>query len=274
MAKTQPQNRMKLLFGLWLLVAVFLILSRLLPRVPDLGVWLGACALSLPIARLLFWRSSVRRRALLDLYVNPQSPWNRRLQAGKFMLLMRAALAYALSLLFLIGLARVDQTTFWLLLVILVPIWVFSFDWFCSYAEMHVNVQFRSVVATRLHGAAHACVLILFLSVWGLYQPVPNLTGISFLEAVSRSAAAPEMKSDTLYAGLAFTEAISAVPIWIAQNWGAQLPGAIWKLALWLLVLLREWLFVWPLILTFQALHLFVDSGITHRLKETKSDGA
>jgi hypothetical protein len=82
------------------------------------------------------------------------------------------------------------------------------------------------------------------------------------------------MASDTLYGGLVTSEAISAIPIWFAQNLGSQLPGAMWKLALWLVVLLREWLFVWPLILTFQALHIFLSGGLTQRLKETKSDGA
>jgi hypothetical protein len=268
MAEEQPQTGMKLLFALSLLVAAFFILSQLLLQLSDNGIWLVAFVFSLPIALLLFWRRRVRRRASLELYLNPESPWNRRLRGGMFMLGLRAALAYVLALLLTIGLVRVNQATFfWVLLVLLVPIWAFSYGWFFSHVAIHTSARFRRTVAARVHAGAHACALIFALSLWGLYQPVPDLVGISLKDAVLRSAAAPTMESDVLFAGLAVAEAISAIPMWFVQHFGPQLPGVLWKLPLWLLVLLREWLFVWPLMLTFQALHLFLDGGLMETIK-------
>jgi hypothetical protein len=272
MAKTLTETRMKLLFGLWLLLTALHLMSQLLLQLSDGWVWLSTFALSVPVTALLFWRRRIHRRAFLDLYLNPLSCWHQWLKGGLFMLLMRGVVAYLLTLLLLIGLVRVNQITLWMFLVILVPLWVFSYNWFFTYVARHASVRFRRLVTDRVHGITHACLLVLALSIWALYEPRPDLSGVSLESAVLELTSAPDIESNTLRYGLILTGALNAVPMWLAQNFGQQLPSVVWRLIVWMFLLLRDWLFVWPLILVFQGLHAFLDGGLSDRLKESSYD--
>jgi hypothetical protein len=68
--------------------------------------------------------------------------------------------------------------------------------------------------------------------------------------------------------GLVATEALRAIPHWLMQNLGQEVPGRTLGLLAWSLVLAREWVFAWPLVLLFQAVQDVLDGGLRARLEE------
>jgi hypothetical protein len=265
-------SRMKLILGLWLFLLVLLLLSRSISQLTDVWVGFFTILLSLPITAVLFWRRRTHRRGFRDLYLNPDSYWYGWLKGGVVMLLIQAAVSIVLAMLLLIGLLRIEARPFWILLVAIVPVWVLSHDWFKARVSGHVSERFGRLVTDRIHGAMHGALLLIVLLVWALYQSVPDLDGVSLEAAIRRYAWTPGIVSGALQAGLSLTGALTALPQWLVQNPGELLPGALWKLLAWTFVLVREWLFVWPLVLAFQGLHGILDGGIANRFKEAGFD--
>lgn len=272
MMQAQLAAKAKILFSLTVVLALLLALNRYLPRAPDLWVGLAMLAIASPISGLLFWRRKLKRSAFLDIYLNPSSYWHRCLRGGVLMLLLQFIIAVVLAAFLLVGLVRAEAAWFWLMLFGLIPVWVLTYDGFARYVSRHASRRYCRLMTDRTHGWTHAAALLLVILAWSMFQPVPDLGGASLDNAVRIFADQPRVESNVLQLGLIVTAVFAAVPNWLIQNYGGYIPGFFFKLLLWTLVLIREWLFVLPLMLLLQSVNLFVDGDLSRRAKEVRSD--
>ena len=254
--------------GLLLLVGVLFPASRFLTVLPDSALFALCGLLALPLCWVLFWRARVRRQAFRDFYLAGDSRWHRWIRGGAVMLLSRLALALAFALLLLIGLARAESRAFWTALLVAALLWPFTYALVLRHVAAQASVRFHRLLATRLHLLAWFSGLLLVLVAAAFYAPVPDVRGLSLDDAVLRFTAGAPVRSQVLDWGLVASEGLRALPHWLIQNLGAGLPGRILAVLAWSLVLLREWLFAWPLLLLFQAGQDILDGGIHERLSE------
>lgn len=254
--------------GLLLLVGVLYFSSGWLAQWSDRGLMLACVVMAIPLLWALFWRAKVRRRAFRDFYLDPGSGWHRWIRGGVVMLASRAVLALAMALLLVIGLARIESRAFWGVLVVAAAAWIFSYDALARHVAGHANPRFHRLLATRLHGYAWFGGLLLVLCGLAFFEPVPDVRGLTLDEAVLRFTQGYPAASQLLDWGLVASEALRAIPHWLMQNLGQGLPGRALALLAWSLVLVREWVFAWPLVLLFQAVQDVLDGGLGARLEE------
>lgn len=260
------------LFALMALIALLLASNRLVPAVSDVGAGLAILAFALPITALLFWRRRLRRRAFLDIYLNSTSYWHRWLRGGAPMLLIQFATAIILSAFLLVGLMRAETEWFWLTLLGILPVWVFSHPFFARYVSRHFSTRYCRLMTDWLHGWTHAAILLLAIVAWSFFQPVPDVSGASLNNAIRIFADKPRVESDVLQLGLIVSGALAAIPNWLIQNYDAYFPSLLLRLLLWAFIILREWLFVLPLMLLFQSVDMIVDGNWSVRAKEMRGD--
>lgn len=254
--------------GLLVLVGVLFLTSRALVEQPDSAVFALCGLLAVPLCWVLFWRARVRRQAFRDFYLAPASRWHRWIRGGVVMLLTRLLVALAFALLLLIGLARAESRAFWAALLVAALLWPFSYALVLRHVAAQASVRFHRLLATRMHLLAWFSVLLLMLVTTAFFAPVPDVRGLSLDDAVLRFTAGVPARSQVLDWGLVASEGLRALPHWLIQNLAGGLPGRVLALLAWSLVLLREWLFAWPLLLLFQAGQDILDGGINQRLSE------
>ncbi len=268
LARPGPGPRSRVALGLLVLVGMMYFGSQTLTVLPDRAVMALCGGLALPLCWSLFWRARVRRQAFRDFYLAPESRWHGWIRGGVLMLATRLALALAFALLMLIGLARVESTVFWAGLLLVALLWPLSYGWVVKRVAGQASARFHRLLATRLHQGLWFAVLLTALVASALYAPVPDVRGLSLDEAVLRFTAGYPARSQALDWGLVATEGMRALPHWLVQNLGAGLPSRVLALLAWSLVLVREWLFAWPLLLLFQAGQDILDGQIHDRLRE------
>ncbi|MCC5864766.1 MAG: hypothetical protein JJU31_06605 [Wenzhouxiangella sp.] len=254
--------------GLLLLVGGLYVGSQGLTELTDRGIGALCILLALPICWTSFWRARVRRRAFRDFYLTPDGSWHRWIRGGIVMLGTRLLIALALALLLVIGLARLEGRAFWVVLLVTALLWPLSYTACQQLVARQANLRFHRLLATRMHMAAWFAVLLLLLVALAFFEPVPDVRGLSLDEAVMRFTLGYPAQSQALDWGLVASEALRALPHWLIQNLGQSLPSQILSWLAWALVLLREWLFAWPLLLLFQAGQDMLDAGIRDRLRE------
>ncbi len=250
---------LRALFILWVLMGVLLASARVLPVLPDAGVIAICLLLAVPLAWLGFLRRRLRRGALLTVALSPKSPWQRRLRGGAPMLLGQCLIAALLAWWLVLGLVRLDARSFWLLLIALMPLWVLLHHALQRRFAVHVNRRFLRMVTDRVAGVLLGVVLLIALLALSFHRPVPALSGLSIEGALAAYTAEVTADSAVLEIGLVVAAAVEALPQWFAQNLAVVLPGTGWQVLTWTLVLLREWLVVWPLLLLVQAVHGWLD---------------
>ncbi len=250
---------LRALFILWVLMGVLLASARVLPVLPDAGVIAICLLLAVPLAWLGFLRRRLRRGALLTVALSPKSPWQRRLRGGAPMLLGQCLIAALLAWWLVLGLVRLDARSFWLLLIALMPLWVLLHRALQRRFAVHVNRRFLRMVTDRVAGVLLGVVLLIALLALSFHRPVPALSGLSIEGALAAYTAEVTADSAVLEIGLVVAAAVEALPQWFAQNLAVVLPGTGWQVLTWTLVLLREWLVVWPLLLLVQAVHGWLD---------------
>lgn len=266
--KADRAARSRVSIGVLVAVGVLFLASRSLYAVPD-GAILALCGLlGVPLCWTLFWRARVRRRAFRDFYLAPDSRWHAWIRGGVVMLLTRLAVALAFALLLLIGLARAESRAFWIALLVAALLWPFSYALVLRHIERQASERFHRLLATRLHLLTWFSVLLLVLVAAAFFAPVPDVRGLSLDDAVLRFTAGAPAHSQVLDWGLVASEGLRALPHWLIQNLGAGLPGQTLAVLAWSLVLLREWLFAWPLLLLLQAGQDILDGEIHDRLNE------
>jgi hypothetical protein len=97
-------------------------------------------------------------------------------------------------------------------------------------------------------------VLLLGMATWTLWQPFPDLGAVTLYEAMRHFAARQEAESLVLQRLLELSAALDGARHWLAQHWQEVLPGPAVQFIAWIVVLVQEWLFVWPYLLLCQAL--------------------
>lgn len=252
---------LRALFVLWLLIGGLLLSARVLPVLPDTAVIAVCLLLALPLAWLLFLRRRLRRAAFLMVALSPASVWQRRLRGGVLMLLGQCMIALLLAWLLVLGLVRMDARAFWLLLIAFVPAWLLLHDTLGCRFAVHVNRRFLRMVTDRVTGWLLGTPLLIALLALSFHRPVPAVSGLSIEGALAAYTAEVTADSAVLEIGLVLAAAVEALPQWFAQNLAVVLPGAGWQWLTWTLVLLREWLVVWALLLLVQAVHGGLDGA-------------
>jgi hypothetical protein len=248
------QRELRLMLGLLALITLLLTLQRGLSGMADGPVLLSALLLWLPLLVLLFWRRRMARRAWLRVHLRPESPWARRLRGGVLMLTGQALLAALLAMALLISLARGVPHSTWIVLVLCVPFWAKAWSGLQTYLGRHASAEFLTVTAARVLVWGAAALLLLGLATWGLWRPIPDLGELSLVDAVRHYAAGQAADSPVLRFLLTLTAALDGARHWLAQHWFEGLPGVGLRLVAWMVVLVQEWLFVWPCLLLWEAL--------------------
>lgn len=246
------------MLALLALVALLLLLARLLPRMATTPVLLVWVLLWLPLLWLLFWRRRMARRAWVMVHLKEESPWSARLRGGVLMLLTQAVAAALLALALLASLARGIPASVWIVLVLTVPLWVKAWTLSGRYLRRHASGQFLPLTSARVLVWGFAAVLLAGLAFRGLWQPVPDLGGLTLYEAVRQFAAARQVQSPPLEGLLSVIGALDGARHWLAQHWLDGLSGLALRFVAWMVVLVREWLFVWPWLLLCEALSQLV----------------
>ncbi|OOG25720.1 hypothetical protein B1C78_05970 [Thioalkalivibrio denitrificans] len=237
------------MLALLVLLVVLLAIGGVLPRLSDGPVVLVWVLLWLPLLGLLFWRRRLARRAWLRVYLRDTSPWSARLRGGVLMLLGQALLAAVFALALLLSLARGIAPSVWVVLILSVPLWSKVWTLAGRGLQRHASPEFLPVTAGRAVVWASGIVLVLGLGIRSLWQPVPDLGEVTLYDTVRHYAAEQDVRSTVLGGLLSVFAVLEGVPHWLAQHWFDGLPGLGLKVIAWMVVLVREWLFVWPLLL-------------------------
>ena len=270
----QPAARlypMKLLLALWSLVALLLLASQWLTSLPDPWVLALAVRLALPMAILRFWRRRLQRLAWRSAVMNPASRYYTSFRGGAVMFGLQAGLALALSGVLLVGLARQESTLFWLVLVVMVPLWVQTHRVLEHRLRGHLDVRFARLAAHRLQAVGYGAALLVLLLAWSMFQTVVDLRGVTIEAAVLAFTAEIDARSASLQVSLEAVAAFDALRHWLVQNLAHAVPGLLLGLLAWAVVLVREWLLVWPLLLLWQAVHVMAEGGWQEQVRQAGS---
>lgn len=254
MQRVVNQKALQLTLALLGLIAVLLLVGWLLPRMTTgyvLAVW---AVMWLPMLVLLFRRRRVARRAWLGLYLREGSPWAGRLTGGPLMLLGQGLVAGALALALLVSLARGIPASSWIVLVLFAPVWATGWGVVANYLDRHAAPPFLPLATAGVLRWLGGGTLLLVLTIGALWQAYPDLGGVTLYEAVQFFAARQQAESVPLRYLLELGAALDGARHWLAQHWLEGVSGVLLQLSAWMLVLVQEWLFVWPFLLLCQAL--------------------
>lgn len=215
-------------------------------------IWLTLSAL---IGRGLFWRGRIRRRAWLQVYVRPASPWRHRLRGGLMMALLRWLTGLFLAALLMLVLIRRDASLFWYCLLASGPLLVALRMMSEHMLAGHIQNGFRRELVWTLSLRMSGLVLLLVLVVLLFRQPQPDLTGATLGQALWHYLDQERARSPWLEQALQLMAAKEGLQYWLAQQL-VSVPGAHWlgQLLLWLLVFAEQALFVGGWFLVFNGL--------------------
>ncbi len=223
--------------------------ARLLATPALLAIWL---LLALLIARGLFWRHRIRRRAWLRAYIRADSAWQQRLRGGFLMALVHAATGLVLAAVLLVALTRLADTTAWRVLLgsgfLVVALRLLTE----RLARAHVQPDYLAEFSWRLTLWV-AAVLLLAALIWLAFaRPQPDFGAATLAQAVWHLADREAARSDLLRELLQLAAAKEGLQYWLAQHL-VQLPVAQGFAGglLWLLVFAGQAVFVgaWLLVL-------------------------
>ncbi|TVP58888.1 MAG: hypothetical protein EA349_03935 [Halomonadaceae bacterium] len=215
-------------------------------------IWLG---LALVIARGLFWRARIRRRAWLQVYVRPGSAWRHWLRGGVVMALVRWLLGLLLAALLLLVLVRRDQPLFWQLLLLSGPLLIALRVGWERLAARDFQPGYRQELVWSLSLRVAGATLLLALVWLFFHQPQPDLTGASLAQALWHYVDQEQARSAWLEGALQAMAAKEGLQFWLAQHL-VSVPGAHWlgQLLLWLLLFAEQALFVGAWLLVFNGI--------------------
>ncbi|WP_157960379.1 hypothetical protein [Marinimicrobium alkaliphilum] len=246
------------------LIAFLGLAARLLPDVSNAGVlmlWLlVAAALTVP----LLWKARRKRRGVLKAFVRPRSPLYRWLRGGVLMLLLRFSLALVLSAVLLTGLARMEAVALFWLALLLAPLWVKLHGLVRGRLVHHVQRYFLVYITAQWLFWGTGMGVLVAIGILGFYTPVPDLQEVELASALAWSTRQVSVYSPWLGELLALLTVLETTLYWLAQNLARD---TIWllKLLIWGILILRDWLFIWPLLLLLQLGYIGVYDRDRHR---------
>lgn len=258
----------RVVMGLCILLGGLLILSRLVVMLSDTWVMIFVVLLAAPIQYVLFWGSRMRRLAFRKAYIEENSRYFFWLRGGFWMFLLQLLLALFLGGLLLVGVVRQERLLFWVAILILVPVWLKSNQFLAGYLRHHVKDPFHLVLAYRVHTILFGSFLIAALFTWSFFQPVIDVSGMDPREVILALTKDTSTQSVILGAGVDLFAVMDAIRHWLGQNLMEYLPGVGLHIFIWFLILIQEWLIVWPLLLLFQAVHLLMTGVGIQQIRE------
>jgi len=247
------------------------IFRSVLSTLSDPAVLAVAVMLSVPLTCALFWTRRMRRLAARRAYLRADSRYFVWLRGGFWMLLGQFALALLWTGLLLVGLARQVQPFFWVLLVLFIPIWVHTNDSLEKRFQPHIQEPFRRVLAYRVSRVLCGLCMLAILLVWALFQPVPEVSGVPLETAILTFTQEDSARSRSLQAGIDTLAVMDAVRYWVGENLAGTLPGPALRGLVWSIILVQEWILLWPVLLLLQAVHLLVRGQWIQQIKGSRS---
>lgn len=233
------------------LIAFLGLCARLLPDLPTPAVAILWALLALGLTMPLVWKARRKRRGLLQAYIRPESWLYRWLRGGVVMLAVRLILALGLSAALLLGVARLGSAGLFWGAVVALPLWVKVHAWVHWRLERHVQPPLLGYAAAQWVFWSVGVAVLTAVAVLGLYQPVPDLRDLALMPALEGAARQVSVHSGLLGNALALLAVFEVALYWLAQN-PAQ--DTFWplRLIIWTLLMMRDWLFIWPVLLLMQ----------------------
>lgn len=253
MSRLVGLRELKLMLALLGLIGALLIMGAALPKLPTGAVLALYVLLWLPLLLMLFIRRRMLRHAWRRAYVIDSSPWQRWLRGGPLMLIGQAVAASVLALALLVSLARETPPGTWIFLVLLVPIWSIAWAPLRTVLSRHLSTEILAFSTAGLLRWLSAAVLLTLLTVSAFWQAVPDLSEATLYDAARIFSLQQQAESGFLQALLDVAGALDGAGHWLAQNWLHVLPTGMRPLA-WSLVLVQQWLFIWPFLLLCETL--------------------
>jgi hypothetical protein len=250
---------MLLLLAMAALLWVFHLYSRLLTDPVLVTIWL---AVTVTIAGGLVWRGRLRRRSFLTVYIAAQSPLQRLLRGGLLMILSQLLLAMILALLLMVVLIRSTQSPIWIVLMLAAPLLVVLRSGLQEAFKNHVSPLYRSEFSLRLSLIGLGIPLVALLIYLSMVRSYPDFTAVSLERAVWHLVEQEQARSETLLMGLQIAAASDALRLWLAQQLLPMLGIPLFQWLGWLLVFVREAVFVWSYLLLCQGVLLGVNRHV------------
>lgn len=202
----------------------------------------------------LWWRARLQRQVLLLAHVQAASPLQRWMRGGVLMAVLRLPLAVVLAPVLLVTLVRLDDSRFWLLLILAAPALVLLRTLVHARLAAHVREPYLTLLLWRIGSAA--LFLVLLASVIGLSmtRDWPDFQAVTLEQAVWHMADREVARSAPLQDMLQLFAAMDGLRLWLAQQVLPALPlDRLLLLAGWALVFAKNALFVWSYALVFHA---------------------
>jgi len=250
---------MLLLLAFAALLWVFHLYSRLLTDLALFTIWL---AFTVIITGGLVWRSRLRRRSFLAVYVAAESPLQQLLRGGLLMILSQLLLAMMLALWLIVVLIRSTPPSVWMVLILTAPLLVLLRSGLQEVFKAHVSPIYRSEFSLRLSLPLMGIPLLAILIYLSMHRSYPDFTAISLERAVWHTVEQEQARSETLLTGLQIAAASDALHLWLAQQLLPMLGIPLFQWLGWLLVFVRETVFVWSYLLLCQGVLLGVNRHV------------
>jgi len=241
-----------MLLGLVTLLWLLFLYARVWTTPVALGLWLLLTAL---VARGLFLRARLRRRAWLQMYLHPDSALVPRLGGGALLLALQLVLAAVLALLLMVMMARGDPRM-WIWLIgsaLLLPMLARLLG---RLLAAHANPVWREELAWRVAAVIAGTALLLVFTVQAYMQSYPDFTAVTLEQAVWHLVDQEQARSEATLAVLQAAAAAEGVRLWLAQQLLPTPAGSLWQALVWVLLLAQEALFVWSYLLACRGIVL------------------
>ncbi|MCH8552469.1 MAG: hypothetical protein LAT62_11065 [Natronospirillum sp.] len=239
------------------LVADLLILSLLLTWLPDWLLFPVIVLIGSALSWTLWQRRLIRRRLLLYAYLQDSSTLSRWLRGTWTLAVTQTALAIVLTVALLVMLPRPGQWAFWLALVAAIPLWLVVGQAGSRLLHRHTQPLYRRQLTLDLQRWVVGLSLLGLLLIVGLFQPTDDLRDLTLIEALNRPSEI-EARSGMLALALELRTFLDTLVHWSLQSLAMQAEITVAAPLAWLLLLLRQWLVVWPIIWLMQAVDVIL----------------
>ena len=246
--------------ALWLLFLYGAVLSSTALGVVFIAAWAV-------MTRGLLIRVRTRRRAWLALYLRQESIYSRLLRGGLLMSLVCAAIAAMLTLFLLVTLMRRDDGALWQALLLSTLLLFPVQQWLSTRFARHINPQFLAEFAWRTAALGLGLCLLGFLGWHGFHQQYPNLTEASLPQAVWYFVDNESARSPQLLVLLQLSAALDGFSQWLAQQLLPAPVSSFTQAGAWVLLFVRESLFVWSFLIMCRGMLALSDTGLNEMEK-------
>ena len=252
---TRLLRDMLLLLALAASLWVIHLYGRMLGSEALLVIWLLLAAI---IAGGLVWRRRIRRRGFLAVYIAPASPLQRLLRGGLLMVIAQGLIALALALVLLVALVRTGERFVWVVLILAAPLLPLLRALVRRRFAAHVSSLYLPEFSLRLAVPWLGVPLLAVLVYAAMQRSYPDFTAVTLDRAAWHLVEQEHARSEVLLVLLQIAAASEALRLWLAQQLLPALGLPLFQWLGWLLVFVRETLFVWSYLLLCQGLLLGV----------------